>query len=164
MYPVAHATIAVGAVKAGEGLFPRSWLPLDYRFAALGALLPDLIDKPPAYFLSVGDPHGHTFAHTLVFALTVIVGGVLIANRSGDSRLLVVGLGWLSHLLVDPVVVYPVTLLWPLFGFEFANSMGIKSSYLRIIDAVMIALAMVALARSRALRNRALAFVSTGTV
>lgn len=164
MYPVAHMGIAVGAVKAGERLFPARWLPLDYRFAALGALLPDLIDKPPAYFLGYGNGHGHTYAHTLVFALIVILSGVLIAARNGDPRLLLVGLGSLSHLLVDPVVVHPGTLFWPLFGFEFSNSMGIRSLYLRIIDAVIVAVAALALVRSQPMRDRASTFVRSGTL
>jgi hypothetical protein len=47
MFPVTHVTVGLGAEKAVERFFP-CWLPLDYRFAALGALLPDLIDKPLA--------------------------------------------------------------------------------------------------------------------
>ena len=59
MYPIAHATIAVGAAKASERLFPSRWLPLDYRFAGAGGLLPDLIDKPLAWYIvpSLQDDH-----------------------------------------------------------------------------------------------------------
>jgi hypothetical protein len=61
--------------KAGERAFPVRWLPLDYRFAAFGALLPDLIDKPLERLGIAGVPDGHTFAHTLVFAAGVIAAG-----------------------------------------------------------------------------------------
>jgi hypothetical protein len=156
--------VAVGAVKAGERLFPVRWLPLDYRFAAFGAVLPDLIDKPPAYFLGFGDPHGHTHAHTLVFAAAVILFGVWWAGRTADARLLLVGFGSLSHLIVDPVIIFPQTLFWPLFGLDFAHSMGIPSSYLRIFDAILVASFALAAWRFPSLRTRAKAFVETGAV
>jgi membrane-bound metal-dependent hydrolase YbcI (DUF457 family) len=161
MYPVTHATIAVGAVKAGERLFPARWLPFDYRFVVVGAVLPDLIDKP-LRLLDFGVPHGHTYAHTLLFSLLVIICGSLIIRRSGDARVLLLGLGSLSHPLVDPVIVYPRTLFWPLFGLDFADSRGIPGAYLLIIDAALVAVLALALVRSRALRTRAAAFARTG--
>jgi membrane-bound metal-dependent hydrolase YbcI (DUF457 family) len=162
MYPVAHAAIAVGSVRVGERLLPGRWLPLDYRFAAFGALLPDLVDKPLRAFVAVGVPDGHTYAHTLLFSLLLISLGVTIRRTAGDSRTLLVGLGTLTHLLVDPVIVYPQTLFWPLFGFEFSGSRGIPSMYLQVIDAVLVVLLLAALRASRALRSRASAFARSG--
>jgi hypothetical protein len=162
MYPVAHMAVAVGGVKAIEKLFPASHKPLDYRFAALGALVPDLIDKPLERLGIAGVPDGHTFAHTLLFSSLLIASGVLLARKRRDPRLLLLGLGSLTHLLVDPVVVYPRTLFWPLFGWDFGRSNGIPGVYLIAVDAVLVAVAAAALAQSPALRGRAIRFVRSG--
>jgi hypothetical protein len=99
-----------------------------------------------------------------VFAAAVILFGVWWAGRTADARLLLVGFGSLSHLIVDPVIVFPQTLFWPLFGLDFAHSMGIPSSYLRIFDAILVASFALAAWQFPSLRKRAKAFVETGAV
>lgn len=135
------------------------------RLVAIGALVPDAIDKPLARFgvdaLSYSETAGHTIGHTLVLALAVIIVGAVLARR-GDARLLWIGLGILSHPLVDPVIVYPSALVWPLLGSDFPESKGIPSSYLRIFDAILVATFALAFVRSEALRNRAQRFVTKG--
>jgi hypothetical protein len=164
MYPVAHMGAAVAAVKAGDRFLPAGDRPPDYRFAALGALVPDLIDKPLERLGIAGVPDGHTFAHTLLFSTLLIVTGTAVARRKKDTRLLLVGLGSLTHLLVDPVIVYPRTLFWPVFGLDFGRSNGIPSPYLVMFDLALIAAFGIAAARSPGLRERVLAFVRTGSV
>jgi hypothetical protein len=164
MYPVAHILTAVAATKAVERLLPAGEKPPDYRFAALGALLPDLIDKPLERLGVAGVPDGHTFAHTLLFSSLLIASGTVVARRRKDTRLLLLGLGALSHLLVDPVIVYPRTLFWPLFGWDFGRSNGIPGVYLAVFDALLVGVIALALARSPALRERALSFARTGSV
>src|SRR3990172_7878970 len=67
MFPVTHAVLGVGAAKAGERFFPARWLPLDFRVAALGGLLPDLIDKPLAWYVFPPLPDDHLWAHSAWF-------------------------------------------------------------------------------------------------
>jgi len=124
MYPVTHATIAVGAVKAGERFVPARWLPLDYRFAAVGGLLPDLIDKPLAWFIVPSLPDDHLWAHSVWFPMILIGVGLLIGRRAGDSRLFLLGLGAFTHLIIDPVGADPHKLFWPLFGTSISHARG----------------------------------------
>jgi hypothetical protein len=82
MFPVTHAVLGVGAAKAGERLFPSRWLPLDFRFAALGGLLPDLIDKPLAWYVFPSWPDDHLWAHSAWFPAFLILAGILLAQRN----------------------------------------------------------------------------------
>jgi hypothetical protein len=172
MYPVAHMTAAVVAVSAGEyawrrvrssGGRPRP--QLDYRFVALGALLPDAIDKPFAWFgphfLSYSATSGHTAGHTLLFSLALVALGAMFA-RGGNARPLCLGLGSLMHLPVDPAIAYPHLLFWPAFGWDFPNSHGIPGLYLRIFDGGMIAGYAVALLAGEDLRRRMWRLVAGG--
>ena len=159
MYPITHMTIAVGGVWIGERLWRRlrrlagrpslspevaeqpSNARLDYRLVALGALIPDLIDKPLKLFVLPSLPDDHTYGHTLILSVAIIAVGFVLARR-GDTRLLALGLGCLTHPLVDPVVIYPRTLFWPLFGAEFPVATGIPGWYLRLADVVLVGFAI----------------------
>lgn len=81
----------------------------DYRLAALGALLPDVLD---AWF-------GHrALAHTLSFAV-VSLAVVMLAtvNRRGvRARLLAIPVGLFVHLVLHGVVGYSALFYWPFFG------------------------------------------------
>lgn len=176
MYPVAHMTIAVGGVWAGARLWrrPIRHAPdaagvahtIDYRFAAFGALVPDLIDKPLAKLgisgFTYGETSGHTIAHTLFVSFGIILVGILFARR-GDLRVLVLGLGCLSHPLVDPTNTYPQTLFWPLFGMDFPRSHQDYRSYFQLpLDILLIATYSIAVWRSERWRAATLAFARTG--
>jgi hypothetical protein len=128
---------------------------------ALGALLPDLIDKPLTWFLfpdAFNDDH--IFGHALLLPLALFLLGLFSARR-GDARPLLVGAGALTHLLVDPVVLYPKTLFWPLLGLEFPDAKGIAGGYQFLGDAAII-LIVSALSLSEAHRVRWRRFLSTG--
>ena len=103
MYLVAHMAAAVGGVWLGErlvrrarGAVPSAVSRIDFRWAAVGALVPDVIDKPLARAgieaLSYDQTAGHTIGHTLVASAAVIAVGSLLARR-GDGRLLWLGIG-----------------------------------------------------------------------
>ncbi len=146
MYPLAHVTLACGTVwlgarfvEGGRVAGPAGEVPLtpaggtrarvsvadaiDYRLVALGALLPDLVDKPLGrlIFRDALDGNGHVFAHTLLFALVFLVPGAFLLRRAGDPRLLSVGVAVLTHLLSDPVTHAPENLFWPLLGWQFSK-------------------------------------------
>jgi len=122
MYPVTHVCIAIGAAKAGERLLPEGLRPADHRFAAVGGLLPDLIDKPLAWFLVPSIPDDHFLAHTLWFPLLLLAAGLVLAARATDTRLLLLGVGALTHIVFDPVAGDPHKLFWPLFGTSIPHA------------------------------------------
>jgi hypothetical protein len=173
MYPVTHMTIGAGSVWLGERVWRRfrgdtAIAAVDYRFAALGALVPDLIDKPLAKLGVSGFTYdataGHTIGHTLLVSLTIILAGMLLARR-GDTRLLVLGIGSLTHPLVDPTNTYPGVLFWPLFGFDFPESRQPYRSYFQIpLDIALAAVYAVLVWRSEKWREWAQRFVRTGMI
>ncbi|WP_424019984.1 metal-dependent hydrolase (plasmid) [Halorientalis pallida] len=109
MWPWEHA--AVGYVAYSLALRSTGRRPpSDVGALALvvGSQLPDLIDKPLAWWLGVL-PAGRSLGHSLPFAVPVIVS-VLIATRAVDRGAVGVAFaaGYLSHLPGD--VFYPVLL------------------------------------------------------
>jgi hypothetical protein len=103
--------------------FPRG----ERRAFFVGALLPDLIDKPLFYIpfwltgrrgAAAGILSGtHLFAHTGLFLLGLVVAAVI--TRSPRVRAVAIGVA--THLVLDCVGLSmgPGTLLWPLFGWSF---------------------------------------------
>lgn len=109
MLPLGHVAYTWAAL---------SWLQsrqmaigVDYRGAALAALLPDLIDKPLSLTVLANSGTSQGLAHTLLgqSLLTLVVAGTrpqwlpyaLISN---------------SHLLADQMWKYPRTLFFPFSG------------------------------------------------
>ena len=100
---------------------------VDKRAFFVGALLPDLIDKPlyyvPAWLTgrrgaAAGILSGtHLFAHTGLFLVVLTVAGLV--TRSPPLRALAIGVA--THLVLDFVGLSMSlgTLLWPLFGWHF---------------------------------------------
>ena len=117
MYPLGHVTFACGAVWLGARLLdsarqgetkqqpvaagaaqvtPRKDAPrrssiadaVDYRLVALGALLPDLIDKPIVWVLFPSpDTGGHHIGHSLFGGLALLLPGLYILARGSTARL-----------------------------------------------------------------------------
>ncbi len=95
---------------------------MDLRFVVLGAILPDLIDKPLGTILFAQSfRSSRIYGHTLVFALVILTLVMLITARGTAARRswLGVAIGVLIHLIVDGVWLDPVTFWWPLFGWQF---------------------------------------------
>lgn len=167
MYPVTHATIAVGAAKAGERLFASRWLPLDYRFAAVGGLLPDLIDKPLAWFIVPSLPDDHLWAHSVWLPMILIGVGLLMGRHAGDARLFLLGLGALTHLIFDPVGSDVQKLFWPLFGSSITHARGylFESPIPGLaIDVLLLGTLLVLPHAYEPFRRRLAAFACSGAV
>jgi inner membrane protein len=102
-----------------------SWLTtlgksIDIRLLLIGALLPDIIDKPLGHlFFSESLSNGRIFSHTLLFLIIVTLAGLYLYRRRAKLWLLVLAFGTLIHLILDQMWQTPQTLLWPLFGFTF---------------------------------------------
>ncbi len=167
MYPVAHVAIAVGAAKAGERLFPARLLPLDYRMAGMGGLLPDLIDKPIAWFIvpSVGDDH--LWAHSVWLPMILIGAGLLLHHYSVSARLILLGLGASTHLIFDPVATDAQKLLWPLLGNNISHARGYWFDSPvpgPVIDVVLLGAVLVLCHVYEPLRRRFSVFARCGAV
>jgi len=121
---------ALGHLGLGKRLAApsyRRFSPVERRSFFLGALLPDLIDKPLFYipFLITGGPSGpggilsgtHLFAHTGLFLLALAAAARI--TRSGPLR--AAAIGFATHFVLDCVGLSlgAGTLLWPLLGWRF---------------------------------------------
>ncbi|SEO79125.1 LexA-binding, inner membrane-associated putative hydrolase [Halorientalis persicus] len=109
MWPWEHAAVGYVIYSLAVRLVGRR-PPTDLAVIALlaGSQLPDLIDKPLAWWLHVL-PAGRSLGHSLPFAVPLIAS-VLIATRAidrGESGV-AFAIGYLSHLPGD--VFYPVLL------------------------------------------------------
>jgi inner membrane protein len=95
---------------------------LDYRMVIIGSMLPDIIDKPLALmFNSSGLFSGRGYAHTLLFSLLLLAGGLIFKK----PLLLILFIADFSHLLLDEIWDNPVTLFWPFLGkFKITDTEG----------------------------------------
>jgi len=85
--------------------------------AALGAILPDIIDKPLGHILLQSTiDSGRIYAHTLLFLGMVTVAGVAAWKYKLTPLVLVLAIGVASHLVLDAMWDNPVTLFWPTLG------------------------------------------------
>ena len=102
-----------------------SWLTslgnrIDIRLLLVGSLLPDIIDKPIGhFFFRETFSNGRIFCHTLLFLITVTLGGLYLYWSRSKTWLLVLSFGTFTHLVLDLMWLTPRTLLWPLHGFSF---------------------------------------------
>ena len=128
MLLLGHVGIALGAVQLAAPacatlLRQRTgavYRLIDYRFLALGAVLPDLIDKPLG-LLILRDALGtsRSIGHTLAFTAALLVIGLLSSRSNRRLALLSLGIGGLSHLILDGMWGTPRTLFWPALGWGF---------------------------------------------
>ncbi len=100
---------------------------IDYRFVLIGALLPDIIDKPLGLII-LNYGNGRLIAHTLVFALLLTMIALWKKDTPIDAkgvmhmRLYALSGGAWIHLLLDSMWLFPVTLFWPFLGnFQHGN-------------------------------------------
>jgi hypothetical protein len=130
MFVFAHTGIGNAVV--------RSWRrDLSRGMVLIGALLPDLIDKPVYYGVSLLAPAQpmlqavisgtRTFAHTALFV--GLIAGVAIALRS--KAIAALALGVTTHLVLDAIgdSFGPdvgddmlTTILWPILGWHFPQT------------------------------------------
>lgn len=122
MWPWEHLAFGYLAFSAYSrvrtGRAPRSDAVV---ILGIATQLPDLVDKPLAWSLSVL-PSGHSLAHSLLTALPLSALALVLAHRARRTDIGVAfTVGYLSHLAGD--IIYPVAigatpsfdfLLWPL--------------------------------------------------
>jgi LexA-binding, inner membrane-associated putative hydrolase len=146
---------------ADDGLFAGT---IDYRLVALGSLLPDMVDRAiRAASGRTWSRDQHLLGHTLLLNAPVVVAGISLARRRQDARLLVVGAAAMTHLLVDPVIRSPRTLLWPLLGRDFPESRGLNRP-LTMLTQIGAAAAVLATLFTLQRRGRLSDFIARGSL
>jgi hypothetical protein len=142
---------------------------LDYRLAMLGAILPDLIDKPLGRVIfRERFESGRLFGHALL--LNVLFFSVLFFMRGrGKRKLVLVPIGSLLHLAMDGMWSNPRVFWWPLFGTDFPRQpmergwLEYLSAGMALQEAVGIALLAWLLAAHGMLNREGIAaFARTG--
>lgn len=99
--------------------------------------------------------------------MALIAIGLVIGRRAGDSRLLLLGLGALTHLFIDPVGSDLSKLFWPLFGTDITGARGyLFNSPVSgpIIDLVLAAMLLFLPHVYIPVRRRISGFVMSGAV
>lgn len=86
---------------------------------AFGSVLPDLIDKPVGILLFhqiMG--YGRIYCHTLLFAILVIIIGIVLYPRYKSTGIVIIALatGIITHQLLDAMWLEPVIWFWPALG------------------------------------------------
>ncbi len=150
MYPLAHLGIALTATRLGgyagyataavirgqsngKKISDRAaaWISrsLDARFLLLGAVLPDIIDKPWGLLLMKPSiASGHFLCHTLLFAFILFAIAVISRGRT-KKAMFALAIGTSFHLLLDYSWQDPHTLFWPLLGWQFDR--GTSGSFMQ---------------------------------
>ena len=96
---------------------------LDIRLLLVGAILPDLLDKPLGhYVLPAPFDGGRIFGHTLLFLLLITLAASYVHIRYRKTYLYALSFGVLMHLITDEMWLSHETLLWPIFGVAFESS------------------------------------------
>lgn len=115
-----HLGITLGVFLLCSIFTPRLRTLIDLRYLAIGALLPDLIDKPlgRVIFASVL-ANGRIIGHTLLFSLILSLVGIYLYKKSNNCRGIALASGSFLHLLEDQMWFQPLTFFWPFFGLSF---------------------------------------------
>jgi membrane-bound metal-dependent hydrolase YbcI (DUF457 family) len=89
---------------------------LDIRILMIGALVPDIIDKPLSF---LGFGNGRSITHTLLVFLIVLSVAVYLGRSRKQTWLLAIAIGMFTHLIFDRMWETPHTLFWPFYGWAF---------------------------------------------
>jgi len=115
-----HLGITLGIYLIFRRLFPSLTSGIKLQYLALGALLPDLIDKPIGKLLFASTlANGRIIGHTLSFSFFLTLLGFILYKNRKDLRGISLAAGAFCHLLEDKMWKDSYTLFWPLFGLEF---------------------------------------------
>jgi hypothetical protein len=143
---------ALGHVGIGRRLVARryrAFTTVERRIFTVGALLPDLIDKPLYYIPSwITGKRGtelgliagtHSFGHTGLFLVALTVVAMLLRRPSARA----LALGVATHLALDIVGLSMdrATLFWPLLGWRFTPFQhgGLGEHLLAVLHPVTLA-------------------------
>lgn len=115
-----HIGITLGIFYLFSYFEPRLKTILDPRYLAVGALLPDIIDKPLGMIVFASTiSNGRMISHTLLFAFTLFLIGLYFYSKKRDIIVITFASGTFFHLMEDQIWNTPATLFWPLLGWRF---------------------------------------------
>jgi hypothetical protein len=136
---------------------------VDYRLVAAGSLFPDMVDRALRAALRPrsGSRDQHLLGHTLLLNAPLVLAGIGLFRRHRDTKLLAVGTASMTHLLVDPVIRSPRTILWPILGLTFPEARGLNRT-LTILTQVAAAAAILVTAVRLQRSGRLLEFITSG--
>ena len=131
MFVFGHIGVTLGiAFIIFQFVLPRirAGIRPNYLFIALGALLPDMMDKPIGRIL-LGESvaNGRLFGHTLLFVLILTTIGFFLKNHRDEIFCL--SFAAFMHLCEDRMWEMPATLLYPLYGFGFPKGAVIGENW-----------------------------------
>lgn len=135
MFIFGHIGITLGIFYFVSQLSSKNSFWEKVPWIAIGALLPDLIDKPLGRIIldeTIGS--GRIFAHTLLFGTLLGLAGYYL-YRQGKPELLIIAGASFCHLLEDQIWNNPEVFFWPLLGWGFPKDTisGSFIEYLMII-------------------------------
>lgn len=115
-----HIGITLGVVYLVSRYAPVMRGKINYWFIALGAILPDMIDKMIGRVLFADTiANGRLIAHTLLFTILLILLGTYIYKVYSRFGVLCISCAAFLHLVEDAMWNAPGVLLWPLYGPGF---------------------------------------------
>lgn len=133
-----HLGLTTGAVKIYEKVNNKTKTQIDYRFVLIGAILPDIIDKPiGAFFFRNVFHNSRIFAHTLMFSGLLILLGLFFIKIGKKNNILILGIASFIHLILDSMWLYPKILFWPYFGLKFPvrpEGSWVKNDFIRLVS------------------------------
>ncbi len=112
MFLLGHLGIGLGLAWL---LAWKSPVRVDYRLVLLGAILPDLIDKPLGIALGL---ETRIWAHTFLFLFVLLA----LSLGPGLRTFRFVGFGVATHLLLDQMWRQPDIVLYPAYGWMFPGA------------------------------------------
>jgi membrane-bound metal-dependent hydrolase YbcI (DUF457 family) len=121
MFIFGHLGITLGIFHLARKI-PGTTIPIDMKMVALGAMLPDLIDKPLGEIILAGSvANGRIIGHTLLLFFVIAIAGAYIWRKRQNLSLIIVSAAAFLHLLEDRMWETPQTFFWPLLGWEFPD-------------------------------------------
>jgi hypothetical protein len=115
-----HIGITLGIFFIFSYVAPQLKTIIDKRYLAIGALLPDLIDKPLGMIVFASTiSNGRMISHTLLFSFTIFLIGLYLYDKRNEIAIISLASGSFLHLMEDQMWNTPNTLFWPLLGWSF---------------------------------------------
>lgn len=135
MLVLGHIGITLGIFYFLSHLSSKNSFWVHVPWIAIGALIPDFIDKPLGRIIlaeTIGS--GRIFAHTLLFGLLLGLAGYYLYSQGKPELLIIAGASF-CHLLEDQIWNSPEVFFWPFLGWKFSKDTisGSFIEYLMII-------------------------------
>ena len=173
-FNAAASEFAIDPGAAPKSIAARLVWAIDYRLILIGALIPDVIDKPLVFLVN---PHFvnsslRSIGHSLV-GVAVMLSLVWVVTRGWQRMpILSFGAALLVHLLFDRIWEMPEVLEWPVRGLvlpmqdiPFSHWYRVHFSQLPTTLPDLIGIALLFLFAGQMIRNRSvIRFFKTGQV